>query len=146
MAWALRRFSVFPVFGTGDYSIQPIYAEDLAALAVDAGSRADNMVVDAAGLETFTFEELLWLLASAVGARVRLVHTPASLGLALTQMVGLLLRDMVLTRDEVDGLMAGLLTSDTTPAGVTRLEDWLGENAGGMGRRYVSELRRNFRR
>ena len=32
MAWALRRFPVFSVFGDGDYRVQPIYAEDLAAL------------------------------------------------------------------------------------------------------------------
>ena len=31
MAWALRRFPVFPVFGNGDYRVQPIYAGDLAA-------------------------------------------------------------------------------------------------------------------
>ena len=57
------------------------------------------------GPETFTFEELLRLLASSVGARVRLVHTPPLLGFALTRLVGLLLRDVVLTKDEVDGLM-----------------------------------------
>ena len=46
------------------------------------------------------------------GVRIRLVHTAPSLGFAMTQLVGLLLRDVVLTRDEVDGLMAGLLTSN----------------------------------
>ena len=34
MAWALRRFPVFPVFGNGDYKVQPVYAEDAAALSV----------------------------------------------------------------------------------------------------------------
>ena len=43
MAWALRRFPVFPVFGNGDYQVQPIYAEDLAAQAVDAGSRRGQL-------------------------------------------------------------------------------------------------------
>ena len=115
MAWALRRFPVFPVFGNGDYPVQPIYAEDLSDLAVDAGCRKENLVADAAGPETFTFEELLRLQAGAVGARVRLVHTPPSLSFALTRLVGLLLRDMVLTRDEVAGLMTGLLTSGAAP-------------------------------
>ena len=145
MAWALRRFPVFPVFGTGDYPVQPVYAEDLAAQAVDAGSRGDSFVADAAGPDTFTFEELLWLLAKAVGARVRLVHTPPPLGFALTRLAGLLLRDMVLTRNEVDGLMAGLLTSHAAPAGTTRLGEWLAGNADALGRQYVSEFRRNYR-
>ena len=126
--------------------MQPVYAEDLAALAVDTGSRGDSFVADPAGPETFTFEELLRLLAKAVGAWVRLVHTPPSLGFVLTRLVGLLLRDVVLTRDEVDGLMAGLLTSDAAPAGTTRLGEWLAGNADALGRQYVSEFRRNYRR
>ena len=112
---------------------------------MDAGSGRDSFVADAVWPETFTFEELLRLLASSVDTRVRLVHTPPSLGFALTRLVGLLLRDVVLTRDEVDGLMVGLLTSRSAPKGMTRLGEWLNDNAGGLGRQYVSELRRHFR-
>ena len=91
--------------------MQPVYAEDVAAQAVEAGSRGENSVVDAAGPETFSYEELLHLLASAVGVRARLVHAPPRAALALTQLAGLLKGDLSLTRDEVVGLMAGLLTS-----------------------------------
>ena len=145
MAWALRRFPVFPVYGKGDYPVQPVYVEDVAFQAVEAGSQSENSVVDSAGPDTFSFEELLRLLASAVGIRRWLVHTPPSVGLTLTRLVGLLMRDVALTRDEVDGLMAGLLTSTALPTGTTRLGDWLADNADGLGRRYVSEIRRNFR-
>ena len=79
-------------------------------------------------------------------ARVRLVHTPPSLGLALTRLAGLMLRDVVLTRDEVDGLMAGLLTSQAAPAGTTRVAGWLADSPDVLGRRYVSEFGRNYRR
>ena len=65
------------------------------------------------------------------------------MGHALTRLVGLLMRDVALTRDEVDGLMAGLLTSEAAPTGTTRLSDWLAENGDGLGRGYVSELGRN---
>ena len=146
MAWALRSFPVFPVFGRGDYPVQPVYAEDPAAQAVDASSSGESFVADAAGPETFTFEELPRLLASSVGARVRLVHTPPPLGFALTRLVGLLLRDVVLTRDEVDGLMAGLLTCDAVSSGSTRLGDWVAQNEDFLGRSYLSEIRRNYRR
>ena len=145
MAWALRRFPVFSVYGNGDYPVQPVYAEDLAAQAVQAGSQSENSVADAAGPDTFSFEVLLRLLASAMGVRAWLVHTPPSAGLALTRLVGLLMRDVALTRDEVVGLMAGLLTSEAAPTGTTRLSDCLAESGGGLGRRYVSELRRNYR-
>ena len=145
MAWALRRFPVFPVYGSGDYPVQPVYAEDVAAQAVDAGAQNENTIADAAGPEKFSFKELLSLLASAMGVRARLVHMPPSVGLALTKLVGLLKGDLALTRDEVIGLMDGLLISEDAPNGTTRLSDWLTENACSLGRRYVSEMRRNFR-
>ena len=144
MAWALRRFPVFPVYGSGDYPVQPIYVEDLAAQAVEAGSQSESSIADAAGPDTFSFEVLLRLLASSMGVRRWFLHTPPRVGLALTGLVGLLMRDMALTRDEVVGLMDGLLTSDEPPTGTTRLTDWLADNGDGLGRRYVSELRRNF--
>ena len=145
MAWALRRFPVFPVYGNGDYPVQPVYVEDLAAQAVEAGSQSENSVADAAGPDTFSFEALLRLLASSMGVRRRFLHTHPRVGLALTGLVGLLMRDMTLTHDEVVGLMDGLLTSRESPTGTTRLADWLKDNAGGLGLRYVSELRRNYR-
>ena len=145
IVWALRRFPVFPMYGDGDYPVQPIYAEDVAEQAVNAAAASENFVADAAGPDTFSFKELINLLASAMRIRARFVHAPPSLSLALTSIVGLLVRDIVLTRDEVDGLMAGLLTSDQPPTGTTRFGDWLNENAHTMGRTYQSELRRNFR-
>ena len=145
MAWALRRFPVFPVYGNGDYPVQPVYVEDLAAQAVEAGSQSENSVADAAGPDTFSFEALLRLLASSMGVRRRFLHTHPRVGLALTGLVGLLMRDMALTRDEVVGLTAGLLTSAEPPTGTTRLADWLAENGEDLGRQYVSELSRNYR-
>ena len=145
MAWALRRFPIFPVYRSGDYPVQPVYAVDVAAQAVEAGSRSNNSVADAAGPETFSFVDLLSLMASAMGVRARLVRTPPLVGLALTQMVGLAKGDLSLTRDEVAGLMDGLLTSEDAPMGTTRLSDWIADNANRLGRRYISELRRNFR-
>ena len=112
---------------------------------MDAGAGCGSLVADAAGPERFTFEELLQVLATAVGARVRLEHTPPSLGFALTRPVGLLLREAVLTRAEVDGLMAGLLISDTVPKGTTTLKGWLDDYRDALGRRYVSIPRRKFR-
>ncbi len=145
MAWALRRFPVFPVCGNGQYPVQPVFVEDLAAQAVEAGAASGNSVADAVGPETFSFDELLRLLASAMRIRARLMHMPPSVALALTRTVGLLKGDVALTRDEVVGLMAGLLTSKAAPTGTTKLSEWLAVNADGLGRRYVSELRRNFR-
>ena len=59
IAWALRRFSVFPVFGTRDYQVQPFYAGDPTAVAVAAGTESRNSVAGGDGPESFSFKELL---------------------------------------------------------------------------------------
>ena len=39
IAWALRRFPVFPVYGSDDYQVQPVYVADLAAQAQEEAQR-----------------------------------------------------------------------------------------------------------
>ena len=145
IAWLLRRFPVFAVPGRGDYRFQPVFVEDVAELAVAAGDSRDNLILDAVGPETFTFDELVRLVARAVGSRARLVHLPPGLALWLSRLVGLFVGDVVLTREEVDGLMANLLVSDAPPTGRTRLSNWLARNADQVGGRYASELDRHYR-
>ena len=65
IAWFLRRFPVFLIGGSGDYLIQPVSVKDVANLAVAAAGDIDDTVIDAVGPETFTFEELVRLLAKS---------------------------------------------------------------------------------
>jgi NADH dehydrogenase len=145
IAWALRRLPVFPIFGSGDYRIQPVAVEDVAAMAVKAAGESYDLVVDAVGPETFTYDAFIRLIARVVGSRARLVHARPGLAHILTRLAGYLLRDVVLTRDEIDGLMAGLLASDARPTGTTWFSRWLEENAGFLGEGYISELKRHYR-
>ena len=146
IAWMLRRFPIFVVPGGGGYRFQPIFVEDLAGLAVDAGGQEDNLVLDAAGPETFTFDEFVRLVGQTMGSRTKIVHLPADLALGLSKIVGYFLGDVVLTRDEVTGLMSDLLISDAPPAGKTSLKSWLTANFATLGGSYTSELDRHYRR
>lgn len=146
IAWVLRRFPVFTIPGSGEYRLQPVYVDDLAALAVEGARAGDNVVVDAVGPDVLTFNELVRLLAQTVGSRARLVHVPPRVALALSGLLGLLVRDMVLTGDELRGLMMEVLVSAGPPTGVTRLRDWLAANASTIGVAYASELARHYRR
>jgi NADH dehydrogenase len=60
-------------------------------------------------------------------------------------LVGRLVNDVVLTPDEVGGLMANLLISREAPMGQTRLSEWLAQNADRVGARYASELKQHYR-
>ena len=144
IAWGLRRFPLFPIFGKGDYHLRPVYVGDVARIAVDGGAGEANETVDAVGPERFTFEEMVRLIGTAVGARSRLVHTSPVLALGLTRVLGTLMKDVVLTSDEIKGLMAGLLDTTCPPTGTTELSTWLQKNSAQLGAAYVSEVRRNW--
>jgi NADH dehydrogenase len=145
IAWLLRRFPWFAIPGDGRYRLQPVHVDDLAAAAVAAAAGEANFVQDVAGPRSYSFAELVRLLAQAIGARPRLVHLPPGPAWFLARLVGWGLGDVLLTRDEVRGLMAGLLVSENPPVGETSLEAWLAVEAAGLGRAYASELRRHYR-
>jgi len=145
IAWLLRRFPVFAAPGSGDYRVQPVFAEDVAGIAVSAGHGDQDTVIDAAGPETYTFDELVRLIADRIRARAKIIHVAPGLALFLAKVIGYVVRDVVITRDEVEGLMANLLVSESPPTGETRLSDWLSQNADSVGANYASELNRHYR-
>ena len=85
------------------------------------------------------------LIASVVRSRSLIVHLPPKTALALSQFIGRFVKDVVLTQEEVDGLMSNLLIVDGPPTGRTRLSDWLHEHAATVGKQYASELARHYR-
>jgi uncharacterized protein YbjT (DUF2867 family) len=144
IAWILRRTPVFAVPGSGAYPVQPVHVEDVAGICTDAARPGADRVIDAAGPETMAFDELVALIRGATGSHARIVHVPAPvMGLA-ARALGLLVRDVVLTPDEIDGLMAGLLVSDEPPLGEIAFSEWLEQSGGSLGRRYANELGRHF--
>ncbi len=145
IAWLLRHFPLFVIPGDGEYRLQPISADDMADLAVAAGQRRENEIVDAVGPEIYTFETLVKLIAQTVRSRSLIVHLPPKTALLLSQFIGRFVKDVVLTQEEVDGLMSNLLVVDGPPTGRTRLSDWLREHAATVGKQYASELARHYR-
>lgn len=146
IAWFLRKFPVFAVFGEGNYRVQPIYVDDLAKLAVEQGQKTENCIIDAIGPETFTYRELVEEVGKAIGKRRRVISIPPALGYFVGWLVGKIMRDLTITHDEIKGLMAGLLCTDSPPAGETRLTDWLKKNSSTIGIHYHNELTRRRER
>lgn len=142
IAWFLRRFPVFAIPGTGRYRLRPVYVQDLADLCARLGQERTNTIIDAVGPETFGFEDLVATIARSIGVPFRPVHLPAAAVSVLLRGVSALTRDVVLTRDEIKGLMAELVMVDGAATCPTALTAYLRENADRIGRRYQSELAR----
>ena len=146
IAWLLRHLPVFAIPGDGRYRLQPMHVRDHAGLLVEAGSQSSDLVVDSAGPEIFTFEELVRLLRRVLHLRTLVVHTPPVLALAGAIVAGRLVGDMLLTRDELDDLVHDILVSHEPSRGSTRLSDWLPLHRDEVGRHYASEIARHYRR
>jgi uncharacterized protein YbjT (DUF2867 family) len=145
LAWALRRLPVYGLPGLGRYTVQPVHVDDVARICIEAASGPSGVTVDAAGPETMAYREMVGLVRAAIGSRSLVVPMPGPVVLAAARLLGLLVRDVVLTRDEISELTSSLLTSHEPPRGEIRFSDWVRANARDLGRRWSSELARNYR-
>ena len=144
IAFLLRRFPVFFIPGDGSYGIQPVFVKDLADLAVEGVYSKENYVSDAVGPDSYTFKELVQLIGETIGAKRLLVSVPPRLALLAAQFLSLFVNDVILTPEEVDGLMANLLVSKEPARGKTYFKEWLNDNRETVGMKYASELQRHF--
>ncbi len=144
LAWMVRRFPVFPVCGQGDYPIQPVHVDDVAEMAIDAAHRGGNRVLEAAGVETYPFADLVTRIAEATGSRVRLLHVRKERLLQLTRVMSGVVNDVVLTRDEIEALTRGMMATTNPPLGHITFSDWVNKHGPQLGVRYRSELDRHF--
>jgi NADH dehydrogenase len=145
IAWCLRWAPLFTLPERGEYRVQPVSGVDLGRIVCAAEGDTGNPVWDAAGPERMTLAELVRAIAAAVGSRARIRPAPLWLALALARLTSALLRDRMLTRDEVEGLVEELLVSEEPPRGADTIGPWLARNGASLGRDYASELARHFR-
>ena len=145
IAWLLRRLPVFAIGGSGDYRIRPIHVADLARLCVDLGARSDNVTVDAVGPESLPFRDMVDAIKAATGSRALIVPAPGWAIPPVSRVLGLMLRDVLLTGEEYQAMAAGLADSAAPASGTTVLTDWIASHGDALGRTYANELSRHYR-
>jgi len=146
IAWSLRHLPVVGVFGAGDYRLQPIYVDDLARAAADGVIGDRDEVLEAIGPEAFTYRELVARVAAVIGVKRPIISVSPRLGYWSCRLIGLFVGDVVITREEIRGLMEGRLYVAAPPLGSTRLTEWMDHHRETLGRHYTSELARRVDR
>ncbi len=144
IAWLLRHLPIFGMPGDGSYKLSPVYVDDLAELAANAAYQKENYIWDAVGPDEFTFKQMVTLIGQTINRQRSLIAFPPRLALLAAQTMSLFVNDVILTPEEVDGLMADLLISKEPPRCKTSLKTWLDENRNSVGKEYASELARHF--
>jgi uncharacterized protein YbjT (DUF2867 family) len=142
IAWLLRHSPVFAIGGTGDYRIRPIHVDDLARLAVTSSPGTET---DAVGPESLTFKDMVTAIRVATGSHALIVPVPGGAVAPLAGLLGLALRDVLLTGEEYRAMAAGLADSDAPTTGPTRFTEWVSQHGGDLGRRYANELDLHYR-
>lgn len=142
IAWSLRHLPAFGVFGNGDYRLQPIYIDDLAQAAARKTESGADEIIEAIGPETFTYRDLVCRVRDAVSVKRPIISVSPGLGYWACRLVGLFVGDVVITREEIRGLMENRLFVDAPPLGATKLTDWLEQHKATLGLRYTSEMAR----
>lgn len=145
IGWLLRHLPVFGIFGDGKYGIQPVWVEDVAALMMEAADRQENVVLDAVGPEIYVYNDLVDLMHRQLGSRARVTHVPPTLSIAAAAALGRVVGDVIVTPDEVHGLMDNLLVSQQPPTCPARFSEYLEQHAADIGREYQSETKRHYR-
>ena len=99
IAWAIRHLPVMGVFGDGQYRVQPIHVDDLAALAVAQGQQADlpDAIINAIGPETYTYRDMVAEIARQIGVRRPIVSVPPALGYLTGKVLGAFVDDVMIT-------------------------------------------------
>lgn len=108
MLRAIRRYPVFPMFGSGEFHVSPIAASDLARVLVHEAVGTDQGIIDVGGPERFTYRELTDLLFRVVGKSPRYWRLSAAGARRLTQLL-VALGSTTLYPYEVEWLMSDLL-------------------------------------
>jgi NADH dehydrogenase len=81
-------------------------------------------------------------IGEIIGKKRLIIPVPPMVGYAAGWVIGKMVGDVMITREEIVGLMAELLYVQSPPTGSTRLTDWARERASSLGLRYTSELAR----
>ena len=141
IAWMLRKFPIFGVFGMGNYPIQPVHVKDVARVAVEQGESRENVTIDVTGPETFRYKEYIGVMAKSMSLRRIILPMPPFVGWLFGKFLGLLLQDLVITRAEIKGLRRGLMASDEDPLGQLKFSEWITEHGKDFGKRYQNDLK-----
>jgi NADH dehydrogenase len=108
----------------------------------EAESDELHCIINAVGKETYSFRDMWHMLARAMGIWRPVLPVPAELGYQATRLLGMLLGDVMLTREEIAGLSQDRLAVPGASVGSRSLCSWVQQHADELGRRYASELSR----
>ncbi|MCH7961483.1 MAG: epimerase, partial [Planctomycetes bacterium] len=107
---------------------------------------SEDTTIDEVGPETSTYRGLVESIGTIIGVKRPIVRVPPLVGYLVSRCLNPFVKDVIITRQEITGIMRNLLDSDAPPTAPTRLTDWAKNNRATLGLRYASEVARRIKR
>jgi NADH dehydrogenase len=109
IAFGIRLSPVFPVFGSGEYRLQPLFVTDLVQCIIKsmAEPKALNQTVEVGGPDALSFNEMVDAVAEAVGKRVYKLHVPFPLIKLTARVMGTVFTKPPISVDQLKMLELG---------------------------------------
>ena len=93
----LKKFPVMPIFGSGNYLMQPVLYDDLADAVIAAinNKAALNNEYNIAGLDEITYNQVVDTVAEALNKKILKVHLPYKLSLCLIKLFNKIIKNVI---------------------------------------------------
>ena len=152
IAWILKRLPIFGVFGGGSYKLQPVSLRTLGKVAVENRYLGDktiniNKIIDVIGPETYTYYEFVSLINKSIKAKTLILPSPwfaVYIPIFVSKILNIVLRDRLLTIDEIYSLKDNLLLTDSQPIGEKSFKKWVIRNKERLGLKWANEIKRHY--
>jgi hypothetical protein len=86
------------------------------------------------------------MIAAAISVRPSIVFLPPGVAYQMTRVVGWFVNDVVITREEIRGLMEERLYGNSSPLGTKKLSDWVHANGRQLELARAARALRSFAR
>ncbi len=124
LAFGMKILPVFPVFGSGEYKLQPLFVTDLAQCMVKSITepKAVNQVIEMGGPDAMTFNEIVDAVAEALNKKVYKIHIPLSMIKLSARLMGKILKKPPVSIDQLIMMEQGNLCDITRMKAIFGIE------------------------
>lgn len=109
LAFGIKLSPMFPVFGNGEYKLQPLFVIDLVRCIVKSITepKAKNQTVEMGGPDALSFNEIVDAVADALGKKVYKLHIPLFMVKAAAKAMGAVLTKPPVSIDQLKMMEPG---------------------------------------
>jgi NADH dehydrogenase len=143
IAWILRHMQVFALPAAGATRCSPSMSRTSRGSASRPPTADPTSSLTPPARRRLPSTNYVQGVRRALRRRAPIIHVPPVIMAHAARALGLLLRDVVLTPDEISGLTSGLLVSHQEPLGRIAFSEWLAAHSGSIGCAYANELERH---